>query len=289
MNEYGYNPFKKSLEGEHIFLTGAGSGIGQDMAIKLGKMGCKMSISNTNPAKMAVTVQMMRDAGVPEMNINAFTCDVSDLSSYIQGAEIAQRKFGDVTILINNAGIVAGNKGLTELSKEEIEMTLKVNTMSIFYGIKQFLPSMIKNKKGHIITISSFGGIVGIPGLADYNASKFGAFAIDESLRYEMYKKGHSKYIKTTVVMPYVIDTGMFEGTGNTTVGFNLLKTDETVNRIIYAIQQEETDVIIPYRGNILHVNRLLPTWLSDRVSDFLGSNRAMDDFVGRGSGLQNK
>jgi NAD(P)-dependent dehydrogenase (short-subunit alcohol dehydrogenase family) len=136
MNEYGLNPFKKNLQGEHVFLTGAGSGIGQSMAIKLGKMGCKMSISNTNPAKMAVTVQMMRDAGVPEMNINAFTCDVSDLSSFIRGAQIAQSKFGDVTMLINNAGVVQGNKGLTELTKEEIEMTLKVNTMSIFYGIK---------------------------------------------------------------------------------------------------------------------------------------------------------
>jgi NAD(P)-dependent dehydrogenase (short-subunit alcohol dehydrogenase family) len=56
MNEYGFNPFKKSLEGEHVFLTGAGSGLGQSLAVKLGKMGCKMSISNTNPAKMEVTV-----------------------------------------------------------------------------------------------------------------------------------------------------------------------------------------------------------------------------------------
>jgi NAD(P)-dependent dehydrogenase (short-subunit alcohol dehydrogenase family) len=61
---------------------------------------------------------MMRAAGVPEMNINAFTCDVSDLSSVVEGAEIARRKFGDVTILINNAGVVSGNKSIHEITAE---------------------------------------------------------------------------------------------------------------------------------------------------------------------------
>ena len=60
----------------------------------------------------------MRAAGIPEMNINSFTCDVSNVSSVIEGAEIAQRKFGDVTILINNAGIVQGNKFIHELPPE---------------------------------------------------------------------------------------------------------------------------------------------------------------------------
>jgi 3-oxoacyl-[acyl-carrier protein] reductase len=69
---------------------------------------------------------------------------------------------------------------------------------------------MIKNKKGHIVTLSSFSGIVGVPGLADYSASKMGARAFDESLRFEMYKAGHSNYIKTTLVVPFFVDTGMF-------------------------------------------------------------------------------
>ena len=80
------------------------------------------------------------------------------------------------------------------------------------------------------------GGLIAIPGLADYNASKFAAFAIDESMRFEMAKKGLSKYIKTTIVCPYFIDTGMFEG-ANTSFPFHLLSEEETSLRILHAIQ----------------------------------------------------
>lgn len=124
---------------------------------------------------------------------------------------------------------------------------------------------------------------MGVPRLADYSVSKFGARAFDESLRFEMAKQGLSSHVKTTLVVPFFVDTGLFEGAGNATVGFSLLKTDETVDRIIWAIQQEEPDVIIPYRGNIMHLNRLMPTWLSDRVMALLGANNSMDDFAGRG------
>jgi hypothetical protein len=72
MNEYGMNPFKKNLEGEHVYLTGAGSGIGRQLAVKLGLLGCKLSLSNITKSKMDVTKEVLRKAGVPEMNINCF-------------------------------------------------------------------------------------------------------------------------------------------------------------------------------------------------------------------------
>ena len=94
-----------------------------------------------------------------------------------------------------------------------IRRTLDVNTISHLYTIKEFLPEMITNKKGHIVSIASLAGLWGIPGLGDYCASKFGAVAIDEALRLELKKNGHYSYVKTTCICPYFIDTGMFEGT----------------------------------------------------------------------------
>ena len=77
VNEYGLNPFKKSLAGEHVFLTGAGRGCGRLIAIKLGTLGCKLSISNTNPEMLEETKRLLLEKGVPATNINCFSCDVS--------------------------------------------------------------------------------------------------------------------------------------------------------------------------------------------------------------------
>ena len=94
---------------------------------------------------------------------------------------------------------------------------------------------MIANKRGHIVTIASMAGLAGIPGLSDYCASKHGAVAIDESVRLEISAKGHSNYIKTTCICPYLINTGLFEGAKESTF-FTILKPDEVADRIVVAI-----------------------------------------------------
>lgn len=78
MNEYGWNPLKKNLSGYHVFLTGAGSGIGRLMAIKLGKMGCKLSLSDINLAGVEETKNILIAKGIPAENIVVFRCDVSN-------------------------------------------------------------------------------------------------------------------------------------------------------------------------------------------------------------------
>ena len=100
-----------------------------------------------------------------------------------------------------------------------IEKTMKVNTISHLYTIREFLPGMIANKRGHIVTIASMAGLAGVPGLSDYCASKYGAVAIDESVRLELQQKGLDQFIKTTCICPYLINTGMFEG-ANSSLGF---------------------------------------------------------------------
>lgn len=280
MNEYGMNPFKKSLKDDHVFLTGAGSGIGQLMAVKFGKMGCKLSLSDINMAGLEKTKALCEQAGVPAANINIFICDVSKRQSISEGAQKASAAFGTVTILINNAGIVSG-KTLMELSDGMIDKTMQVNTISHLHTIREFLPGMIAKKRGHIVSIASMAGLTTQPGLADYNASKWGAVAIDEAVRLEIAKNGHAGYIKTTCVCPYFIDTGMFEGTKNA-FPFYLLQAQEVVDRIVAAIQQEEPMVVVPWRGNMVFLAKLLPTTVSDKVYKAMGVQELMSDFVGR-------
>lgn len=92
--------------------------------------------------------------------------------------------------------------------------TIDVNTMGILYAIREFVPSMMKNNKGHIVTISSLSGFVSPAGLSEYAGSKAAATQIDESLRLE-FKKRSSK-VKTTCICPFFINTGMFDGAKST-------------------------------------------------------------------------
>ena len=123
LNEYGLNPLKKSLAGDHVFLTGAGSGIGRLMAIKLGKLGCKLSLSDINMAGLEETKALCVKEGIPQQHISIFLCDVSKKDSIVRAAAIARQAYGAVTILINNAGIVSGVSTM-QLTDPMIEKTM---------------------------------------------------------------------------------------------------------------------------------------------------------------------
>lgn len=165
---------------------------------------------------------MIIDNAKREVFITTFKCDVSDKESVTAAANIARQANGEVTLLINNAGIVSG-KGILENSDFMMRKTLEVNTLAHLYTIREFLPQMILQKKGHIVSIASVAGLTASPGMADYSASKFGAVAIDECLRNELKKLGHYKYIKTTCINPFFINTGMFEGVKDSWSIFKIL------------------------------------------------------------------
>ena len=90
LNEYGLNPLKKSLNGDHVFLTGAGSGIGRLMAIRFGKLGCKLSLSDINMAGLEETKSSCEKEGIPHKNISIFICDVSKKDSITSAANLAR-------------------------------------------------------------------------------------------------------------------------------------------------------------------------------------------------------
>jgi all-trans-retinol dehydrogenase (NAD+) len=125
----------------------------------------------------------------------ALKVDVSDPESIRQSAELAVKKFGAVSILINNAGIVSGKK-ILENSNEMIKKTFEVNSIALAYTVKEFLPKMLELNKGHIVTIASAAGVIGSAGLADYSASKYAAIGFDESLRIEL--SNNKSNVKTT-------------------------------------------------------------------------------------------
>ena len=184
---------------------------------------------------------------------------------------------------MNNAGVVSG-KPLLELTDEQIEQTLRVNALAPFWVTRAFLPGMLQRGSGHVVTIASAAGLIGTPRQTDYAASKHAAVGFAEALRFEL--KRSSPGVKTTLVCPFYVDTGMFAGVKTRFPQLlPILKLDDVVGAIVKAIQDDTPQVQMPFMVRTLPAMRLLPIWAFDALADFFGVTRAMDEFTGRGLG----
>ncbi|WKX89118.1 hypothetical protein Q1695_008625 [Nippostrongylus brasiliensis] len=175
----------------------------------------------------------------------AYTVDLSKREQIYATAAKVKADVGKVDILINNAGVVTGKK-IFECPDELMELTMAVNTHALFYTTKAFVPAMIEANHGHVVTIASIAGKVGVSGLVDYCASKHGAIGFHESLTAELDALGKDG-VKTTVVCPYYIDTGMFHGveTKSPTL-LPVLQPDYVVDCILEAVLTEKELISIP-------------------------------------------
>jgi all-trans-retinol dehydrogenase (NAD+) len=133
------------------------------------------------------------------------------------------------------------------------------------------------------VTIASAAGIVGTSRLVDYCASKHAAVGFDESLRLELRRLGSP--VKTTVVCPFYISTGMFAGVKTRfPLLLPILTPEYAVERIVDAIRRDRPRLVMPRFVYSTWLARLLPVAAFDAIMELLGVNRSMDEFVGRAS-----
>uniref|UniRef100_A0A3B3XXA4 Short-chain dehydrogenase/reductase 3 n=1 Tax=Poecilia mexicana TaxID=48701 RepID=A0A3B3XXA4_9TELE len=196
----------KSVDGELCLITGAGGVLGRLFALEFAKEGARLVLWDCDTVANERTAQMARKQGV---EVRAYTVDLSKRQSVYDAAEKVRAEVGDVSILVNNAGVVAGRR-LLECPDELLERTLLVNCHALFWTTKAFLPQMKVRNHGHIVTVASALGL-DFTLLQDYCASKFGAVGFHESLAHEL-RVENNDGIKTTLVCPYIVDTGMFSG-----------------------------------------------------------------------------
>jgi all-trans-retinol dehydrogenase (NAD+) len=140
---------------------------------------------------------------------------------------------------------------------------------------------MIARNSGHIVTISSAAGLIGVRGLVDYCASKFAAYGFNESIRMEL---GRLKSkVKTTVVCPFFIDTGMFAGVRTRfPLLLPILQSPDAAKKIVRAVLKNKKQLILPPFVGTLFILRLFPPAVMDAIASFFGINHAMDEFKGR-------
>jgi len=266
-----------TISNKHVLITGGASGLGRLLALRCAELGATVTIWDLDAAGAQAVVAEARAGGG---TIRAFACDVGDRELVYARADEVRTAAGPVDILVNNAGIVSG-KPLLELPDERIELAFKVNALALFWTTKAFLPGMIDRGSGHVVTVASAAGLIGSPRETDYAASKFAAVGFNEALRLEL--KRSAPGIRTTVVCPFYIDTGMFAGVKTRfPLLLPILKEAVVTERILRGIQHDRAQVLMPFMVRTLPAMRLLPVWAFDRLADFFGVTAAMDEFTGR-------
>ncbi|WP_273889008.1 SDR family oxidoreductase [Rubrobacter naiadicus] len=287
------------ISGKTALVTGGASGMGRLMAMKLARRGARVVIYDLDEAAIEEAV---REAGAYNGGrAYGYVCDVSDREMVYEVADRVRREVGDVEILINNAGVVTG-KTLMEAPDEQIERVFKVNALALYWVTKSFLGPMMEKNEGHIVTIASAAGIIGVSKQTDYSASKHAAVGFTESLRVELKRYGY-RGIRTTIVSPYYVDTGMFRGVKTRfpivspyyvdTGMFRGVKTrfprvlpildpDRVAEKVMRMIERNRQEIKMPFIVTTVPALHVLPANLLDRIMDFFGVNHSMDEFVGR-------
>jgi len=189
--------------GKVAVVTGAGSGIGQALALELAQSGAAVAISDVDTEGLAVTEERVRSIGA---QVRADRLDVTEREAFHTYADAVADQFGKVNQIYNNAGIAY--TGDVEVSPfKDIERVMDVDYWGVVNGTKVFLPHLIASGDGHVVNVSSVFGLFAVPGQAAYNSAKFAVRGFTEALRQEMLIAGHP--VKVTTVHPGGIKTAI--------------------------------------------------------------------------------
>jgi all-trans-retinol dehydrogenase (NAD+) len=266
-----------TLPGKRVLVTGAASGIGRQLALDLARRGAVVVGWDLDRPALDSLVEEVADLGGAA---HAYTCDVGDRAAVERTADLVRREVGPIDVLVNNAGVVSG-RPLTDLSEEDVERTFRVNTLAHFWTLQEFLPAMIERDSGHVVTVSSAAGLLGTPRLTDYAASKHAVVGLAESLRLELARTAPG--VRTTVVCPSYVDTGMFEGARiRSRHLLPLLRTEDVSSAIVRAVERDQVRLLMPPAVHLVSPLRVLPTRWFDTALRLLGITASMDAFVGR-------
>lgn len=189
------------LEDKVMILTGASSGIGWATALELAPYRPRLILVARRDDKLKELARRIKDSAA---EVRAYKCDVSDLRQGKQLIAEVLKRWGRIDILINNAGIMATRR-FEKQSMAEVESVMRTNYLGAVNLVREALPAMLTQGRGHIINVASMAGMMGLPYMASYCASKFALVGFTEALRREYYGTG----VTFTAYCPGSVDTPM--------------------------------------------------------------------------------
>jgi NAD(P)-dependent dehydrogenase (short-subunit alcohol dehydrogenase family) len=188
-----------NLSDRVVVITGAGSGIGREVALLCARRGANLALCDVNFPAVEETAEHARALGCDVITAKVDVSLVADLTDF---AESVHQRFGAVDLLVNNAG-VAVIGGFLETSSKDWDWLVSINLTGVANGCHAFLPAMVERGHGQVVNVSSAAGLLANPQLAAYSATKFGVLGLSEALRMELAPLG----IGVTAVCPGIINT----------------------------------------------------------------------------------
>ncbi|EGF99603.1 uncharacterized protein MELLADRAFT_45702 [Melampsora larici-populina 98AG31] len=253
-----------------VLVTGGSDGLGRVLVETLDLKNITLVVLDLKPFT----------TNPSESDVHYYQCDVSDPKAVEAVADRIKAEVGDPTIIINNAGVVNG-KLIVDLNPNEVQRSFGVNVMSHFYLLKAFLPKMIELKQGHIVTVASVLGTIGVCQASDYCASKAACSSLHDSLRLELDHRHQCSGVRTTLVSPGRLETKMFGALRpQNRFLFPQVAPHDLAKLIIQTLDSNEgKEIWVPVYSKLTWVFKGFPSWAKDLAHWFAGSNEAMMDF----------
>ena len=218
------------LIGKTAVVTGAGSGIGKAVALKLAAEGASVCLLGRTEASLLETAHAI---GALNGSCSVYRCDVTDPEQVARVIGQIEEAYGRIDILVNNAGI-SREQPLMDMPVEVFDEILATNLRSVMLMTKAVLPVMVKQGSGNIVNIASAAALRGLPGSAAYSASKAGVVALTQALGDEMRPYG----LRINVLCPGPVDTELFRKSERRDfilkAGGDLFDTETIANGVLF-------------------------------------------------------
>jgi len=240
-----------TLQAKTAIVTGSARGIGAEIALTLARAGCNLVISDIDEQGAQHMAEKIKSIGKDAIAVQANVAEMADAENLIKKAA---EKFGRVDILVNNAGITRDNL-LMRMKEDEWDAVITVNLKGTFNCIKAVTRTMMKQRAGKIVNVSSVVGVMGNAGQANYAASKAGVIGLTKSVA----KEFGSRNIQVNAVAPGYIQTDMTKDLPEeaksqfmTIIPLKRPGTAEDVAKAVLFLSSDLSDYIT---GQVLHVD----------------------------------
>ena len=235
----------ETLKDKVALITGGSSGIGKSTALELAKEGCKVIIISKTKSKL---LNALTEIKTYDQEASAVVCDVRNYDQVEKAVSGIISKYKRIDILINSAGI-AIRRSFKNTSLDELKDTIDTNLLGTIFVIKAVLPYMIRENNGFIVNIGSIAGLIAIPELSIYSASKFAVVGLSQALSYELKKYN----IHVSMINPAGTDTPIFnhESWQTDTSKEKLMSPEYVAEQIVLAIKKNKPNVVLPFSHKI--------------------------------------
>jgi all-trans-retinol dehydrogenase (NAD+) len=266
----------RDLNGKNMLITGAGHGLGREIALAFAAAGVNVIVTDISPSTADETLEMLRQAGGQGA---AYALDVTDNAAIVSLRDRIHSQHGPLDVLVNNAGVAYGGAFL-DVPLEQHHATYRVNLLGEVAMTHVFLPDLIRRGEAHLVNVASASGFIALPYATTYASSKWGVIGFSESIREELRVLGH-RHVAVTAVCPSYIDTGMAAGVSLPHLS-RMLRTADVARLVIQAVRKRRELVLTPWLVKITPFSKgvLPPSWFR-RTCDWLGITGSMSTWHG--------